>query len=170
MYAGLRQRSGCSARPCAVTANLPPVLSAPELVQARDREPVAFQVSAEDPEDDVVTLSAAALPPGAAFEGGVFSWTPPFDASAASPFTLSFSGSDGRGSGSVSVRIAVADTNQAPRIAFSGPTTVNEHATLVLDVLSAVNGVATFSGLSIDRTSPGHLAGNGHDAAGGESQ
>lgn len=71
---------------------------------------VTFQVRAEDPDDEPITLSATGLPEGATFEDngdgtGVFTW--PTALSQGGTYTVTFIASDGTGQGSASVTIEV---------------------------------------------------------------
>src|SRR6185436_7946654 len=82
--------------------------------RAEKTQPIAFDVSAADVEDRIVTLTATGLPDGATFvdhgdNTGTFSWTPAF--SAFGPYDVSFHADDGAGQTDSSVtRIMVNGT------------------------------------------------------------
>ncbi len=95
-----------------VTLVITPVNDAPVLApigpQAVDEGALlTFTVTADDPDGDPLTLSAADLPPGALFGGGVFSWTPGFDA--AGLYTVTLAAFDGALTDTAEVSITVRD-------------------------------------------------------------
>jgi len=87
--------------------------SSPGLGSVADRtvdvgSAVAFSVSSTDPDGDVVSIEASALPTGAVFEGGSFAWTPSKED--AGTWDVLFTASDGKGGIAVkAVRITVFD-------------------------------------------------------------
>lgn len=60
--------------------NRPPILSPIENQTINEGEQLTFQVSASDPDGDILTYSASSLPKGAIFDSltGMFDWTPDF--------------------------------------------------------------------------------------------
>lgn len=98
--------------------NRQPQFTQPGDRQINEGETLSFVVSASDPDNDALTLSAVDLPAGASFDpsNGLFSFTPGF--SQAGSYAPVFTAEDGRGgSASVTVAITVADLNRAPRLA-----------------------------------------------------
>ncbi len=85
---------------------------------------LVLTITASDPENSSLVLSASGLPEGASFDDaqGLFSWTPSF--SQAGSFTVTFSVSDGSLSDSETVAISVVNSNQSPSISGSPATTV----------------------------------------------
>ena len=74
--------------------NRPPVFAPVGAQQASTTIPLSFSVSATDPDNDAVTLSAANVPQGAAFNPstGTFSWTPAYNQ--AGIYTVTFTATD----------------------------------------------------------------------------
>jgi hypothetical protein len=60
--------------------NRPPILSPIENQTVNEGEQLIFQVTASDPDEDMLTYSSASLPKGAIFDSltGLFDWTPDF--------------------------------------------------------------------------------------------
>ncbi len=87
-----------------------------------------FTASATDPDDDGVTITATGLPSGATFDGTDFSWTPDYNAAASSPYSVTFTASDGDLTDGEVVEITVTNTNNAPTISGTPATTVAEDA------------------------------------------
>lgn len=85
---------------------------------------LALLITASDPEDGSLVLSATGLPEGATFDAtqGRFSWTPSF--SQAGNFTVTFNVTDGSLSDSETVAISVVNNNQSPSISGSPATVV----------------------------------------------
>ncbi|HVL48737.1 MAG TPA: PKD domain-containing protein [Candidatus Thermoplasmatota archaeon] len=107
----------------------PPLLAAIGARAARESEALRIDVSASDPDGDALALSAFVLPRGATFvdnlDGtGVFLWTPALDQ--AGPYDIVFQATDGALKDEETVRITVANTNQAPVFAPIGPIVVPE--------------------------------------------
>ncbi|MEJ5312618.1 MAG: choice-of-anchor D domain-containing protein, partial [Anaerolineae bacterium] len=103
-----------------ITIDITPVNDAPVLApigpQAVDEGALlTFTVAADDPDGDALTLSAFPLPPGAFFAGGVFSWTPGYDA--AGVYTLTLAASDGALTDTAEATITVRNVNRAPALA-----------------------------------------------------
>lgn len=90
-----------------------------------------FNVSASDPDGTIPTLTAQGVPSGASFVNngngtGTFTWTPPAGTSANSPYTVTFTATDGILTDSKSSSITVIATNRAPVMAAIGNKTVAE--------------------------------------------
>ncbi|OPZ84667.1 MAG: Chitinase A precursor [bacterium ADurb.Bin429] len=109
-----------------------PVLSpiGPQTVNEGDL--LTFTATADDPDGDALAFSAAPLPSGALFAGGVFTWTPDFDA--AGVYTVTVTASDGALTATEAVPITVYDVNRAPVLTPIGPQTVNEGDLLTFTV------------------------------------
>ena len=99
---------------------------------------LTFTASATDPDSDPVTITAAPLPSGATFDGTTFSWTPDYDASASSPYLVTFTASDGDLTDEEIVEITVTNTNRAPVLAAIGAQFTAE-GTLLTFTASAVD-------------------------------
>ncbi|MFT5368208.1 MAG: hypothetical protein ACI8V2_003171 [Candidatus Latescibacterota bacterium] len=93
---------------------------------------LTFSVTATDPDNDTVTLTASNLPTGATFANGEFTWTPDFDQSGS--FTVSFGASDGTAQASTTVQITVANTNRVPVFDTIAAQTVKEGTALSFTV------------------------------------
>ncbi len=100
--------------------NRKPVISAVGDKKVAEAAPLYFVLQSNDPDGDVVSYSATGLPAGATLNAvsGAFSWTPGYNASASSPYTVTFITSDGKVAGTSSVQsvITVTDTNQPPTL------------------------------------------------------
>jgi len=59
--------------------NRPPTIEAVQDVAVPEGNELSFSVNAQDPDSDDVVLVAEDMPDGAAFNDGVFSWTPDYD-------------------------------------------------------------------------------------------
>ncbi|MEJ5311506.1 MAG: putative Ig domain-containing protein, partial [Anaerolineae bacterium] len=77
---------------------------------------LTFTVMADDPDGDALTFSAAPLPPGALFAGGVFSWMPGCEA--AGIYTTTFVVSDGVLSDTEAVSITVVEACSVSRFIY----------------------------------------------------
>lgn len=96
-----------------------------------------FTVSATDPDNDTVTLSASGLPSGATFNAttGVFDWTPGY--TAAGTYQVTFTATENTPealSDSETVTITVSNTNRAPELNPIGNKVVSEGQTLQFTV------------------------------------
>ncbi|MBI3011942.1 MAG: carboxypeptidase regulatory-like domain-containing protein [Candidatus Omnitrophica bacterium] len=94
----------------------PPVLTMPERLAVDEGRPMAFTVSAEDPEGQPVTLAMEPVPEGATFRDdergtGTFTWTPRFDQSGAYEPTVTAAA--GETKGRQPVRITVREVSLA---------------------------------------------------------
>lgn len=94
--------------------NTPPVFEtiADQNVQAG--QPLKLTISATDGDNDTLTYSAANLPSGATFAGGIFSWTP--TTAQIGDYQVTFTVSDGTGSDTRVVNITVTDGSTAVEI------------------------------------------------------
>jgi hypothetical protein len=104
--------AACSSRPEGKPhQNAAPVLQAIGARSCVAAAPCSFTISATDAEGDVLTGSAAPLPPGATFDAASlsFSWTP--DVTAAGSYDVTFSVSDGHSTASEKVTITVTPPN-----------------------------------------------------------
>ena len=92
--------------------NRSPVLSPIGNKSVNENALLSFTVSATDPDGDKVTITAADLPIGAAFDGKTFSWTPTYDQ--AGTYKITFSAADGTLNSSETITITVNNTNRPP--------------------------------------------------------
>lgn len=103
--------------------NAPPELTVPSAMTVNPGSTVAFQVSAFDPDNDPLTLSAANLPPGATFmqnssTTGLFTWTPAYGQWG--NFAPTFSVDDNQGEPNSEVSQNVALTVLTPQQLLAG--------------------------------------------------
>jgi PKD repeat protein len=111
--------------------NHAPVLGAVGNKSVNENQLLSFAVSAGDPDGTVPSLSAQGLPAGATFTPGAdgtgtFSWTPDFEAAAGSPYSVTFTASDGALSDSETISVTVVNVNRAPVIGRIGNKSVKE--------------------------------------------
>jgi len=97
----------------------PPIIQGSSLRVAAEDVPLKILFSASNPDGDVAQLTCNALPPGAAFENGVFSWIPPYDTTTrgvAARIDVTFTASTGTLWTGRTCTIWVFDTNRPPEI------------------------------------------------------
>ena len=122
--------------------NLAPVLNSIGDQSVAEGQTLIFNVSASDPNGaDTPSLTAQGLPTGATFNDngdgtGRFEWTPAAGAEAGSPYTVTFTASDGALSDSETIDITVgpAAANQPPQITAISNRTVTVGATVSFTV------------------------------------
>ena len=91
----------------------PPFISDPGAKTVAEGNTLTFTLSITDPDGAPVSLSASALPSGAAFDSAAktFSWTPGYDQGSATPYTITFTATDSTGLSSArTVSITVTNT------------------------------------------------------------
>lgn len=116
-------------------ADTPPIINDVPLQQATEGQPLNFQVSAVDPDVPVQTLTfslaAGSTPAGAVITPqGAFSWTPS-EAQGPGEVTVQVLVTDSTGlTDTKTIRIRVAEVNQAPQLTAVGNKSVNEAAAL----------------------------------------
>ncbi|MCC6797346.1 MAG: tandem-95 repeat protein [Candidatus Hydrogenedentes bacterium] len=123
-------------------ANSAPVVAAFGPFTIAEGQVWSANVSANDPNGTIPTLSAPTLPSGASFTNngdgtGTISWTPGFDASATSPHAITISATDGQLSDSKSSTITVTDVNRAPVMTAVGNKTTAENQLLTFTVTAS---------------------------------
>ncbi len=123
-------------------ANNPPVVVAFGPFTIAEGQVWSANVSASDPNGTIPTLSAPTLPSGATFTNngngtGTISWTPDFNAAAASPYTVTIAASDGSLSDSKSSTITVTNVNRAPVMSAVGNKSVAENQSLQFTVTAS---------------------------------
>lgn len=93
----------------AAGANDAPVLGAIGAQSVPELSTLAFSIAATDPDNEAATYSATGLPAGATLDPvtGAFSWTPGAGTQAGSPYSVTFTASDGVLSDSEVVSITV---------------------------------------------------------------
>lgn len=94
----------------AILGNHPPVFTPIPDKTIKEGEELAFSVSAEDPDRDVLIYSASGLPAGATFRGTRFHWKP--DYTQAGIYTVAFVVKDGHYSVSMKVGIVVLNVKK----------------------------------------------------------
>lgn len=102
-----------------VDPNQPPVFVELPTQYGLEGDTIRFSLNAIDPEDSAITYSSLKLPYNATFSSssGEFVWVPPYvgpGSSAGSPFTLTFTASDGHKSDHMTVEITIANRNRTP--------------------------------------------------------
>ncbi|MGQ9609334.1 MAG: choice-of-anchor D domain-containing protein [bacterium] len=123
----------------ATVGNSKPVIDPISDKQVNEGETLTFTVIARDADpEDIITLSASALPNNATFNTstGVFTFTPNYNQ--AGVYSITFTASDGALSSSIKVKITVIDVNRPPVLDPIGNKTVNENSELII-VLSATD-------------------------------
>lgn len=112
-----------------VSVNRPPVLTAIGSKTVTEGQTLQFTVSATDPDNDPLTLSASNLPTGATFNAttGVLSWTPSYSQSG-SYTGVHFEVSDGNASDTEDITIIVNNIYQ--------PDVTSDGLVNVLDMIS----------------------------------
>ena len=115
---------------------LPPVLSCPAGAQVvAERRPLAFTVSAVDPQGQPITYIAQNLPRGATFDTVLrsFAWTPGFDQSGT--YFPRFVAANGFVAAACTVQVVVNDRPVSPpRVTCPAPVVTAERRTTVFDV------------------------------------
>lgn len=115
---------------------VPPVLEPIEPKSVGEGQTLTFPVNAHDPDPgQTVIIYAAALPPGAKFDGSTFSWTPNF--SQAGTYTVAFAARDDGALPQLSpqqtITITVDNVNVSPIAIANVLITGEDHATQPLD-------------------------------------
>ncbi|MDW7710102.1 MAG: Ig-like domain-containing protein [Deferrisomatales bacterium] len=113
----------------------PPVLAPIGNKTVGEGSLLSFTVSAADPDGDPVTIGAAPLPSGAAFDGTTFSWTPGFTQAGSYPVT--FTATANGLTDSETITITVTDVDRPPVLAPIGNKTVAEGSLLNFTVSAA---------------------------------
>ncbi len=115
----------------------PPTITAPATATISEASELLITISGDDPDGDAVTLALVSGPNGSTFDAATrrFRWTPGFDDAGAHSATFSAT-ANGR-STQATTAIAVSDTNRAPRVTSTPPTTATEDVPLVY----AITGV-----------------------------
>jgi subtilisin family serine protease len=99
--------------------NLAPVLQPVGAKTTAEAGDLSFSVSAADPENDPITLSASSLPQGATFDplSGHFSWTPTYEQAGTYPNVV-FTASDGSATAQESITIDVANVRRSTTLSL----------------------------------------------------
>ena len=113
------------------------VNSAPKITPISDKTVsenlnLSFNVIADYPDGDTVTISASNLPEGAFFVGNVFNWTPGYNQDG--QYEVTFHANDGESSDSESVSITVINTNRAPDLDAIGDRSIPENQELSFSI------------------------------------
>ena len=120
-------------------ANQPPQVDTPDDQEDAEGETVSLQITATDPDEDVLTYSASGLPDGLSInsETGLISGTLPYTASVSSPYEVTVTVSDD-GTPSeqeqVSFKWVVNDTNRNPQVTNPGDQSSAEGAVISLQI------------------------------------
>jgi len=116
-------------------ANDPPILASIGNKSIDEGRLLEFQVSATDPDGDILTYSASNLPQGASFNAGsrTFSWTPAYNQAGTYP-NVHFAVTDGSLSDAEDITITVNNVNRAPVLDSIGNKSITENQTLTFTV------------------------------------
>lgn len=114
-----------------LAGNQAPVVSTVGSATIAENESWSTIVNATDPDGTIPMLSASGLPTGASFidhgdGSGTLQWTPDFTASAASPYLVMVTASDGSLSDSETVILTVTNSNRPPELQSIGDRSVDE--------------------------------------------
>ncbi len=122
--------------PAVIAVNQPPDLAPIGNQTVLEGAPLAFVVSASDPDGDALNFSTSALPAGAQFDISTraFSWAPGMNQSGI--YSVVFSVSDGQTSSSETISITVVNVNQPPVLAPIGAKSINEGQELAFTILA----------------------------------
>ncbi|MDF1554168.1 MAG: PKD domain-containing protein [Deferrisomatales bacterium] len=111
--------------------NRAPTLAAIAPQTVAEHAALIFAVTASDPDvGDVLTLTPAGLPAGAAFDGSTFSWTP--GAGTAGDYSITFTVTDQTDSDSLTVSLTVTPAAAGTPVAAAGPDQAVDEGTLVV--------------------------------------
>lgn len=114
--------------------NTTPVLASIANRSVDENALLTFGVTATDADGDALTYSAQNLPVGAAFTNTTFTWTPTYDQGGT--YYVTFNATDGILTDSQTVTITVNNTNRAPVMTTIDDRSVNETATLTINVFA----------------------------------
>ncbi|MBI2139692.1 hypothetical protein HYU14_02120 [Candidatus Woesearchaeota archaeon] len=113
----------------------------------KETDQLTFNVQADDPDGDPITITAEGIPPGASFDGEVFTWKTNFDTIRKDnlikkiadkfhllyvPHKVVFTASSGESSDSETSIIFVNDVNRGPVLEPIGPIEIEEGERIVL--------------------------------------
>ena len=115
-----------------LNVNQPPILAAIGEKSLSERQQLTFNVTATDPDNDLVTFTCTGLPNGAVFINGSFAWTPDYEQ--AGNYLLTVTASDGTLINSETISITVNPTNRAPVIEAIADQTITVSKTLTFTV------------------------------------
>jgi hypothetical protein len=101
------------------SGNQPPVLTLIGDKSVNEMETLVFTVTATDPENESLSITAANLPEGAAFDGAVFAWTPDYSQAGSYQVTVTAGDSMG-GSDAETFTMTVIAVNAPPAAAPAG--------------------------------------------------
>jgi len=140
VYASAARRVEKTARVKVFNVNRPPKIAAILDQKVKENETLTFKVEAADLDHDSITLTSSALPEGATFSTGSFSWKP--TVGQAGNYSAKFKASDGKDSDLVAVLITVGNVDVPPPldVKITSPandTTINFTP---ITILYSVNG------------------------------
>ena len=97
-----------------VATDAPPIITAPEALEIAEAATLSVTIGVADPDGDVVSVSAAGLPQGAAFDPDTLGmlWTPTYDQAGAT--TVTFTATAEGASATHDLLITVLDVPRAP--------------------------------------------------------
>ncbi len=140
VYASAGRRVEKIARVKVLNVNRPPKITALADQKVKENETLTFKVEAADPDQDSITLASSALPVGATFTSGSFSWKTLVGQ--AGNYSVKFKAFDGKDSDLVAVLITVGNVDVPP--ALNVKITSPAQDTLInftpITVLYTVNG------------------------------
>ncbi|MFA5795511.1 MAG: putative Ig domain-containing protein [Candidatus Brocadiia bacterium] len=113
-----------------------PVLVSPGNQSVDENQLLTFNLSATDPDGDVITYSMAPVPTGAVLNAGVFTWTPDYTQSGS--YEVTFKATANGLSDTKTVTVTINNVDRAPVLTSPGNQTVNENQLLTF-TLSATD-------------------------------
>ncbi len=138
-----------------IPVNNPPVVESPGDQFNAEGDTVSLQLVASDPdEEDILTFSAANLPPGLSINPttGLIAGTLPFTAAVTSPYTVTVSVSDGALDASTTFIWTVTNTNRPPIVESPGDQFNAEGDTVSLQLVASdpdEEDILTFSAANL---------------------
>jgi len=125
----------------AVTINGKPALAPVAAQTLNEGAPLNLTITATDPENDDLALTATGLPNGATFvdhndKSGLVSWIPDFDATGSYSVTVTVADSHGQATSQV-IAITVLNTNRPPTASTTGKQQVKEGETINVTVTAS---------------------------------
>jgi hypothetical protein len=142
IYAAADKRVEKIMRVKVLNVNKPPRVTAIPDQKVKENETLTFNIEATDPDGDSLVLTAARLPDGATFSGGVFTWKTTLGQ--AGNYSVSFRAFDGADSDHVAALITVGNVDVPPplNVKITSPTQDTVVNVISITIQYTVNGTA----------------------------